>query len=139
MKTLQDQIKEIHNHMNSYNLEKSKDTLLKTIKMICLMYLENKDNINNILTSKLKDYFEYIENEYMSIHNLKESLKIQTYFEPYYEIYSNLDSMIMKDNLICKQEKISFIELTKDINYLEETLAYCYGVLNLIIKDRNEN
>lgn len=139
MKTLQDYTKEIHNHMNSYNLEKSKDTLLKTIKMICLMYLENKDNINNILTSKLKDYFEYIENEYMSIHNLKESLKIQTYFEPYYEIYSNLDSMIMKDNLICKQEKISFIELTKDINYLEETLAYCYGVLNLIIKDRNEN
>ncbi len=135
----QEATKEIQTHINSYELEKSKDTLLKTIKMICLMYLENRDNINNILTSKLIDYFKYIEDEYMSIHKLKESLKIQTYFQPYNEIYTNLDSIIMKDNLICKQEKISFIELTKDINYLEDTLAYCYGVLNLIIKDRNEN
>lgn len=135
----QEATKEIQTHINSYELEKSKDTLLKTIKMICLMYLENRDNINNILTSKLIDYFKYIEDEYMSIQKLKESLKIQTYFQPYNEIYTNLDSMIMKDNLICKQEKISFIELTKDINYLEDTLAYCYGVLNLIIKDRNEN
>lgn len=135
----QEATKEIQTHINSYELEKSKDTLLKTIKMICLIYLENRDNINNILTSKLIDYFKYIEDEYMSIQKLKESLKIQTYFQPYNEIYTNLDSMIMKDNLICKQEKISFIELTKDINYLEDTLAYCYGVLNLIIKDRNEN
>lgn len=126
-------------HVNTYELEKSKDTLLLTIRMICLMYLENTKLIENIETSKIKDYLEYTKNEYYKINDLKNSLKVKTYSQPYFEIYTNLDSMILKDNLICSQEKVSFLELTKDINHLEETLGFCYGVLNMIYQTRNEN
>ena len=35
-------------HTNTYELEKSKDKLLLTIRMICLMYLENTKLIENI-------------------------------------------------------------------------------------------
>ena len=126
-------------HSNTYELEKSKDKLLLTIRMICLMYLENTKLIENIETSKIKDYLEYTKNEYFKINDLKNSLKVKTYSQPYFEIYTNLDSMILKDNLICSQEKVSFIELTKDINHLEETLGFCYGVLNMIYQTRNEN
>ena len=77
--------------------------------------------------------------EYYKINDLKNSLKVKTYSQPYFEIYTNLDSMILKDNLICSQEKVSFLELTKDINHLEETLGFCYGVLNMIYQTRNEN
>ena len=126
-------------HSNTYELEKSKDKLLLTIRMICLMYLENTKLIENIETTKIKDYLEYTKNEYFKINDLKNSLKVKTYFQPYFEIYTNLDSMILKDNLICSQEKVSFLELTKDINHLEETLGFCYGVLNMIYQTRNEN
>lgn len=126
-------------HVNTYELEKSKDKLLLTIRMICLMYLENTKLIENIETSKIKDYLEYTKNEYYKINDLKNSLKVKTYSQPYFEIYTNLDSMILKDNLICSQEKVSFLELTKDINHLEETLGFCYGVLNMIYQTRNEN
>ena len=44
--------------------------------------------------------------------------------------------MISRDNLLQKTEKISFIELTKEINYLEDILAFCYGVFHKIIKER---
>ena len=126
-------------HSNTYELEKSKDKLLLTIRMICLMYLENTKLIENIETTKIKDYLEYTKNEYFKINDLKNSLKVKTYSQPYFEIYTNLDSMILKDNLICSQEKVSFIELTKDINHLEETLGFCYGVLNMIYQTRNKN
>ncbi len=123
-------------HLNTYEIEKSKDKLLLTIRIICLLYLEDKNKLT-IETEKLEEYFEYIKYEYNQIAELKKSLKVKTYTQPYYEIFSNLDSMILKDNLIHAQEKIAFIELTKDINHLEETLGFCYGVLNLILKDKN--
>lgn len=123
-------------HTNSYELEKSKDIVLNTIKMICIMYLENADSIEHIDLSKIQDYFKYTEQEYINLIELKDSLKVQNYHQPYLEIYTNLDSIIMEDNLICKQEKITFIELTKDINNLEDILSFCYGILNLIIKYR---
>lgn len=126
-------------HLNTYELENSKDKLLVTIKILCLMYLEKDSLISHIDNSKIKDYCNYVKSEYHNITNLKKSLKIQTYYKPYYEIYSNLDSIITLDNLICKQEKVSFIELTKDVNQLEETLGFCYGILNQIVKNRDIN
>lgn len=123
-------------HLNTYELEKLKDKYLMDIKAICVLYLENKKNINHIDDAKILECHKYIVNAYGEIDNLKQSLKVQTYNSPYYEIYSNLDSMILNDNLISKQEKITFIELTKDINYLADIIAFCYGILGLILKDR---
>ena len=125
------------NNETDYNLENSKDNLLKTIKMLCFMYLENSDNIKHIDTDKIKEYFKYIAAEYQNMAEFKKSLKIKHYSSPYYEIYSNLDSMILKEHLLAEQSKISFIELTKDVNYLEDILAFCYGVLSSMIKERN--
>ena len=125
------------NNETDYNLENSKDNLLKTIKMLCFMYLENSDNVVHIDIDKIKEYFKYIEFEYQNMAEFKKSLKIKHYSSPYYEIYSNLDSMILKEHLLAEQSKISFIELTKDVNYLEDILAFCYGVLSAMIKERN--
>ena len=124
------------NHMNTYDLEKLKDKYLMDIKAICILYLENKKNINHINNTKILECHKYICSAYEEIDTLKQSLKVQTYNSPYYEIYSNLDSMILHDNLISKQLKITFIELTKDINYLADIIAFCYGILGLILKDR---
>ena len=44
--------------------------------------------------------------------------------------------MIVSQNLLSKDEKILFIELTKDINNLEDTLAFCYGILMKILNER---
>lgn len=126
-------------NMNTYETEYQKDKLLITIKVLCLMYLEDSQLINHIEDSRIIEYTNYIKKEYYEMNKFKNSLKIKTYYQPYYEIFSNLDSMILKDNLICKQEKVSFIELTKDVNQLEETLGFCFGILNLIIKTRNIN
>lgn len=125
-------------HTNTYEEENYKDKLTNIIKMICIMYLEKQDSIEHIELLKLQEYFKYTELEYINLVSLKDSLKVQNYHQSYLEIYSNLDSMIMQDNLICKQEKVTFIELTKDINYLEDILGFCYGILSKIIKERNE-
>lgn len=124
------------NHTNTYELEENKDKLLNTIKMLCFMYLEKPENINHISTQQLKNYFIYISSEYSEISTFRDSLKIKTYHQPYKEIFSNLDGMIASDNLLSKDERITFVELTKDVNYLEDTLAFCYGILSKIINER---
>jgi hypothetical protein len=124
------------NHTNTYELEENKDKLLNTIKMLCFMYLEKLENINHISTQQLKNYFIYISSEYSEISTFRESLKVKTYHQPYKEIFSNLDGMISSDNLLSKDERITFVELTKDVNYLEDTLAFCYGVLSKTINER---
>jgi hypothetical protein len=124
-------------HLNTYELEKIKDKYLMDIKAVCVLYLENKTHISHINNDKILECHKYILSAYEELDKLKQSLKVQTYNSPYYEIYSNLDSMILNDNLIGKQEKVTFIELTKDINYLADIIAFCYGILGLILKDRN--
>lgn len=125
-------------HLNSYETEADKDKLINSIKMICLSYLDKSDNIKHINTEKLENYFKYIEMEYNEISSLKYSLKVKSYHKPYNEIYSRLDDMIVADNLLSKDERIIFIELTKDINYLEDTLAFCYGILFNAISSRKD-
>ena len=49
-----------------------------------------------------------ILNEYNAISDLKKGLKIKTYFSPFYEIYFNLDNMIMKDHLLQKEQLLDF-------------------------------
>ena len=123
-------------HLNTYELQENKDKLVNTIKMICFMYLEHPENINHISITKIKNYFAYIGSEYAEISSLRDSLKVKTYHQPYKEIFSNLDDMITSDNLLSEDERIIFIELTKDINYLEDTLAFCYGILSKAINER---
>lgn len=130
---------QIPNHANTYELERLKDKYLTEIKLLCFMFLENKKNISHISLEKLLESYEFILTEYEIITELREGLKVKTFYAPYEEIYSNLDGMISKSNLLSRDNKLSFIELTKDINYLEDILAFCFGVLGLIIKDRNKN
>ena len=120
-----------------YKEELEQDELLKRIKMICFLYLENNSSLKIVSDETLLDYYEFVSKNYQKIAELKDSLKVQTYFSPNYEIYNNLDSLIIKHSLVAKQEKITFIELTKDINYLEDILAFCYGILGNILKNRN--
>lgn len=124
------------NHVNTYEHEENKDKLLNTIKMICIIYLDSADKIKHIETEQIKKYFDYIGSELLQINNLRDSLKVKEYNQPYKEIYSNLDNMIASANLLSKDEKILFIELTKDINYLDSTLSFCYGILSKIITER---
>ena len=126
----------MRHELNDYTLEKTKDTALLEIKSICFKYLQDKKNISDITDEQIIMCYNILLNEYDSIYELKEGLKIKTYFSPFYEIYSNLDEMISRDNLLQKTEKISFIELTKEINYLEDILAFCYGVFHKIIKEK---
>ena len=124
-------------HTNTYETERNKDKLLNTIKMICFMYFDNPENIKRIEKSRLEEYFKYTIDEYQKINDLKDALKVKDYHRPYVEIYSNLDNMIASNNLLSKNEKITFIELTKDINNLSDTLALCFGILSKMIKERN--
>lgn len=124
------------NHLNTYDLEVIKDKYLTDIKVLCFMFLDNKKNIKHITDNKIIELYEYIYSQYNEISSLRESLKVKTYYAPYTEIFKNLDNMINSDNLLCSQQKLSFIELTKDINYLEDTLSFCFGILCLIIQDR---
>lgn len=133
------QIQNYPNHTNTYELEILKDKYLTEIKLICFMFLENKKNIEHISLDKILESYEFTLNEYEVITELREGLKVKTFYAPYVEIYSNLDGMIAKSNLLSRDDKLSFIELTKDINYLEDILAFCFGVLSLIIEDRNKN
>lgn len=128
----------LNSHTNTYKLEIIKDKYLTEIKLICFMFLENKKNIKHINDEKILECYEFILKEYEIISELKEDLKVKTYYAPYEEIYSNLDELIDKQNMLSKSDKMSFIELTKDINYLEDILSFCFGVLSLIIKDRNK-
>lgn len=129
-------VNQTNKHLNTYQHEQNKDKLINTIKMICLSFLENPKNINYITTQQLKNYFCYTESEYAEITELKESLKIKTYYQPYIEVFSNLDNMIASNSLLSKDEKVTFIELTKDVNYLQDTLAFCYGILSKAINER---
>lgn len=123
-------------HTNTYEAEENKDKLLNIIKLLCFAYLENQNNIKHIKTEHLESHLDYIGAEYIETVNLKSALKVKSYHSPYREIYSNLDNMIVSQNLLSKDEKILFIELTKDINNLEDTLAFCYGILMKILNER---
>ena len=123
-------------HTNSYEYEQIKDKYLTDIKLICFMFLENKKNIKHISNEKILECYEFTLKEYEIIAELKAGLKVKTYYAPYEEIYYNLDNMIAKSNLLSNGDKLSFIELTKDINYLEDILVFCFGILGLIIADR---
>lgn len=124
------------NNLNTYEVEENKDRLLNNIKMICFSFLADSENINHVKTRQLKNYLSYINSEYEEITSLKDSLKIQHYSRPYFEIFSNLDSMIVSPNLLSKTEKMMFTELIKDINYLEDSLSFCYGVISKAIEER---
>lgn len=123
-------------NLQNYTTEKLKDAALLDIKQTCMKYLHNKNLISKISDEEIVICYDMILNEYNAISDLKKGLKVRTYFSPFYEIYSNLDNMIMKDHLLQKEEKITFLELTKEINYLEDILAFCYGVLHKIIEER---
>lgn len=123
-------------HTNTYEYEQTKDKYLTEIKLICFMFLENKKNIKHISNEKILECYEFTLKEYEIIAELKEGIKVKTYYAPYEEIYSNLDGMIAKSSLLSRDDKLSFIELTKDINYLEDVLVFCFGILGLIIADR---
>ena len=123
-------------HINSYELERLKDNYLNEIKYLCFMFLENKKNIKQIENTKILECYNFVVNEYEIIAELKKGIKVKTYYSPYTEIYSNLDNLIAKSNLLSSDDKMTFIELTKDINYLEDTLAFCCGILGMIIAQR---
>lgn len=123
-------------HKNTYEFEKLKDNYLNEIKYLCFMFLENKKNIKQIENTKILECYNFVVNEYEIIAELKKGIKVKTYYSPYTEIYSNLDNLIAKSNLLSSDDKMTFIELTKDINYLEDTLAFCCGILGLIINQR---
>ena len=76
--------------LNDYTLEKTKDIALLEIKSICFKYLQDKKNISDITNEQILICYDILLNEYDSISELKEGLKIKTYFSPFYEIYSNL-------------------------------------------------
>lgn len=126
MKTLQD-----------YTKEKLKDSALYDIKMICYEYLENSDLILDILDEHIILCYEMVTNEFNEISNLKNSLKIKDYNSPFYEIYSNLDNLIMAENLLTSDNKMILLEISKDINYLIDVLSFCHFTLFKIIKERN--
>lgn len=123
-------------HTNTYEEENYKDKLTNIIKMICFMYLANDESISHITIERLEECFKFCVDEYESINNLKDALKVKDYCKHYEEIYSNLDNIIASDNLLSKDVKVAFIELTKDINNLSDTLAFCFGILSKIIKEK---
>lgn len=125
-------------HTNTYELERLKDKYLTDIKLLCFMFLENPKNIEHVPLDKILESYQFVLTEYEIITALREGLKVKTFYAPYEEIYSNLDYMIAKSNLLSRDDKLSLVELTKDINYLEDILAFCFGVLGLVIKERNE-
>lgn len=125
-------------HTNTYELERLKDKYLTDIKLLCFMFLENPKNIEHVPLDKILESYQFVLTEYKIITALREGLKVKTFYAPYEEIYSNLDYMIAKSNLLSIDDKLSLVELTKDINYLEDILAFCFGVLGLVIKERNE-
>lgn len=126
----------MNKHINTYEHEKLKDKYLNEIKLLCFMFLENKKSIKHISNNKILEAYEFINYQYYELEKLKAGVKIKTYNSPYEEIYSNLDELIDKQNMLSKSDKLSFIELTKDVNYLEDILAFCAGIIDTIIKYR---
>lgn len=120
-----------------YEKERIDDSIFMDIKFICMKYLQAPELIDDITDEEILLNYNFIFNKYEEITKLRKSLKIKPYNKPFYEIYTNLDNIISKDHLLQKEEKISFIELMKEINYLEESLGIYYSILLRIIKDRN--
>ncbi len=123
-------------YIKDYKNENLKDSALSDIKSLCVDYLCNPSNLGEFDIDYIEICYEMIINELNDISNLKESLKIKNYNNPFYEIYTNLDEMIMAENLLITGESIKYVNLTKDINYLIDILMLCSSVLYRIIQDR---
>ena len=112
----------------------NKDLILTNIINIC--YASINDDISHITDEQLLMCCNFINTEITYINNLKNDLKVPTYIAPFYEIENNLDIITMSNSVLSENPKVTFYELSKDINYLENILFFCDSILVKIIKDR---
>ena len=118
-----------------YTQELYEDEVLKGIKKFCLSYLDDRSVIQDITSAELLEMRTFLNNSYSEAMQMKEALQLKNYSWPFMSIAKGVDSITMAQNLNdLTTEETKFV-LTKDINSLLESLAFCYGILEMVIQD----
>lgn len=121
----------------TYETETMEDEVFQDIKTICYRYLDDKRSIDSINDDELYIAFEFLNAKFQEVNKIKESFKIKSYTWPITEIAKSMDEITIAGSMKASSDNPIFYNLTKDINYTLEHIGFCYGIIDMIIRERN--
>lgn len=120
-----------------YSLEKEEDDLLRDIKNVCFSYLDDPATADKIDTGRLFAMHTFLTVKYQYIKKLKSSLKIKSYSWPFFESAQLINNITMSNTIYSTTTEQNLFLLTKEVNYLMESIAFCNGIIKKISDERN--
>lgn len=117
-----------------YTQEKFEDEVLKDIKKFCLSYLDDETIIADMQADELIEMREFLKTKYSEAMEIKESMQLRNYSWPFTSIAQAMDSIMMEQSLDSVSSEMSKHVLARELNYLLESLAFCYGILDNAIE-----
>jgi len=121
-----------------YSLEKEEDKLLRDIKNVCFSYLDEPETARNIDMERLFAMHSFLSVKYQDVNSLKNSLNLNSYSWPFFESAQLIDNITMSDTIYSTTTEKNLFLLTKEVNYLMESIGFCYGIIQKISNEREE-
>ena len=112
------------------------DEQLQEIKNICFGYLDDKSAVDKIDNDTMMEHFEFLTEKYIEIKNVKRALNLDYYALPFMEIERGMERFTLTGTIKGNVKQSTEFTLMKDITGLLENVGYCYGIINIILRER---